>query len=118
MWTHLHRVPWARTIARLRTIGRKDLSKAETVTVAAFAIGVPSFVEACKIIDGFHVIIRRKAEAALEWWIARTRTSRCQDPTPVDIPWLGVAEGPSRRTNRKCDNLVRSYVAPRSPHAE
>lgn len=71
----LHRVPSARTIARLMTIDRNDLSKAETLTVAAVETGVPSLVEARQIIDGFHVIIRRKAGADLDPWIARARAS-------------------------------------------
>ncbi|EIZ77271.1 hypothetical protein WSK_4168 [Novosphingobium sp. Rr 2-17] len=46
----LHRVPSARTIARLMTMARNDLSKAETVTVAAVETGVPLLVEA--YVDG------------------------------------------------------------------
>lgn len=37
----LHRVPSARTIARLMTTARDHLSKAETVTIAAIKTGVP-----------------------------------------------------------------------------
>lgn len=44
----LHRVPSARTIARLITMARNDLSKAETVTVAAVETGVPLLVEHAK----------------------------------------------------------------------
>jgi transposase len=62
----LQRIPSARTIARLLTIGRDDLSKAETVTVAAVETGVPSLVEAREIIESFHAMIRRKIEADLE----------------------------------------------------
>jgi hypothetical protein len=47
-------VPSARTIARLLTINRNDLSKAETVTVAAVEAGVPLLVDARGIIEGFH----------------------------------------------------------------
>ncbi len=71
----LHRVPSARTIARLMTLERNDLSKAETVTVAAVEAGVPSLVDARYIIEGFHVMIRRKAGADLDPWIARARAS-------------------------------------------
>ena len=70
----LHRVPSARTIARLMTIERNDLSKAETLTVAV-ETDVPSLVEARQIIDGFHVMIRRKASADLDPWITRARAS-------------------------------------------
>jgi transposase len=71
----LHRVPSARTIARLMTIDRNDLSKAETLTVAAVEAGVPSLVDARRIIEGFHVMIRRKAGADLDPWIARASAS-------------------------------------------
>jgi transposase len=69
----LHRIPSARTIARLLTIGRDDLSKAETVTVAAAEAGVPSLVEARELVDHFHIMIRRKIEADLDPWIDRAR---------------------------------------------
>lgn len=46
----LHRAPSARTIARLMTIDRNDLSMAETVTVAAVEAGVPSLVDARQIL--------------------------------------------------------------------
>lgn len=42
----LSRAPSARTIARLMTIGRDDLSKSEAVTVVAIEGGVPLLVEA------------------------------------------------------------------------
>lgn len=71
----LHRVPSARTIARMLTIRRDDLSKSETVTVAAVETGVPSLIEAREIVEGFHAMIRRKAEADLDPWIERARVS-------------------------------------------
>jgi transposase len=71
----LHRVPFARTIARMLTIRRDDLSKSETVTVAAVETGVPSLIEAREIVEGFHAMIRRKAEADLDPWIERARVS-------------------------------------------
>ena len=71
----LHHVPSARTIARLMTIGRDTLSKAETVTVAAVEAGVPLLVEARAIIESFHAMIRHKAEADLAQWIERGRAS-------------------------------------------
>jgi hypothetical protein len=61
----LHRIPSARTIARLMTVGRDTLSKAETVTVAALEAGVPSLVEAREIIAEFHLMIR--AEPPPSW---------------------------------------------------
>src|ERR1700676_2789598 len=47
----LHRVPSARTIARLMTTGRDTLSKSETVTIAAIEDGVPLLVEAREVVD-------------------------------------------------------------------
>jgi transposase len=72
---NLQRIPSARTIARLMTIGRDLLTKAETVTVAAIEAGVPNLVEAREIIAEFHVMIGRKAEAGLTTWIERARAS-------------------------------------------
>jgi transposase len=72
---NLQRIPSARTIARLMTIGRDTLSKAETVTIAAIEAGVPTLVEARGIIAEFHIMIRRKAVAGLSPWIERARTS-------------------------------------------
>jgi transposase len=72
---NLQRIPSARTIARLMTIGRDTLSKAETVTVAAIEAGVPTLVEAREIIAEFHMMIRRKVAAGLTPWIERARTS-------------------------------------------
>src|SRR6185369_12609638 len=71
----LHRIPSARTIARLMTVGRDTLSKAETVTVAAVEANVPPLVEAREIIAEFHLMIRRKTEAGLVPWIERARAS-------------------------------------------
>jgi len=71
---NLRRIPSARTIARLMTIGRDLLTKAETVTVAAIEAGVPTLVEAREIIAEFHLMIR-KAEAGLTSRIERARTS-------------------------------------------
>lgn len=62
----LHRIPSARTIARLMTIGRDTLSKADTVIVTAVEKGVPLLVETREIIERFRVIIQRKTEADLD----------------------------------------------------
>ena len=72
---NLQRIPSARTIARLMTIGQDTLSKAETVTVAAIEAGVPTLAEAREIIAEFHVMIRSKNAADLTSWIERARTS-------------------------------------------
>jgi transposase len=72
---NLRRIPSARTIARLMTIGRDLLTKAETVTVAAIEAGIPTLVEAREIIAEFHLMIRRKTEAGFTSWIERARAS-------------------------------------------
>jgi transposase len=72
---NLQRIPSARTIARLMTIGRDTISKAETVTIAAIEAGIPALVEAREIIDAFHAMIRRKAADELAPWIERAHES-------------------------------------------
>ena len=71
----LSRVPSARTIARLMTVGRDGLSKAETVIVAAIEDGVPLLVEAREIVAAFQAMIRKKSLANLEPWLDRARSS-------------------------------------------
>ena len=62
-------------IARLMTIGRDTIAKAETVTIAAIEAGIPALVEAREIIDAFHAMVRRKATAELTPWIERAHES-------------------------------------------
>ena len=71
----LRRIPSARTLARLMTTGRDTLSKSETVTIAAIEKNVPLLVEAREVIAAFHTMIRKKAEADLDRWLERARTS-------------------------------------------
>ncbi|MGO8063619.1 ISL3 family transposase [Rhizobium johnstonii] len=71
----LTRIPSARTIARLLTTSRDNLTKSETVTIAAIEGGVPLLVKARDIIADFHRMIRRKAENELTPWIDRARES-------------------------------------------
>lgn len=71
----LSRVPSARTVARLLTIGRDGLSKSETVTVAAIEGGVPLLVEAREIIAAFQAMIRKKSLVDLEPWLKRAGAS-------------------------------------------
>jgi transposase len=68
----LGHAPAARTIARLMTIGRDTLSRAETVTIAAIEIGVPLLAEAREIIADFHSMIRKKSANELAPWLDRT----------------------------------------------
>ena len=71
----LTRAPSARTIARLLTVGREQLSKAETMIVAAVETSVAIFVEAREIVSQFQGIIRRKALTELDAWIDRAKGS-------------------------------------------
>jgi transposase len=55
-------------------IGRDQLSKAETVTVAAIESGVELLVEAREVVADFQAMIRRKARAELDPWIERAKS--------------------------------------------
>ena len=72
----LRRVPSARTIARLMTTGRDNLTKSEeTVTIAAIEGGVASLIEARAVINAFHAMIRKRAGEELAPWIERAQSS-------------------------------------------
>ena len=71
----LRKVPSARTIARSMTMARDHLSKADTVIVAAIEAGVPMLVEARRLMERFHAMIRKKIAADLEPWIAEASAS-------------------------------------------
>ena len=71
----LHRVPSARTIARLMTTGRDTLTKSESITIAAIEQAIPPLTEEREIIGSFHTMIRKKAAASLDPWLERARTS-------------------------------------------
>jgi transposase len=71
----LQRVPSARTIARLMTVGRDTLSKAETLLVAAIEGGVPPLVEARDLVANFHTMVRKKATAELAPWVEQAKAS-------------------------------------------
>ncbi|ABE41158.1 hypothetical protein RPD_3937 [Rhodopseudomonas palustris BisB5] len=70
-----NKVPSARTIARMMTDRRDHLSRADTVTVAAIADGVPALDFAAKLITQFQATIRAKAITELDPWLAATETS-------------------------------------------
>ena len=62
----LQKVPSARTIARLMTTARDHLSKADTVTIAAVEASVPMLVDARRLIDQFHAIVRKRIVSDLD----------------------------------------------------
>ena len=70
----LQRVPSARTIARLITTARDQLTKADTVTIAAIEGGVPPLVEARGLLDRFHTMVQQKS-LGLDAWIVDATTS-------------------------------------------
>jgi transposase len=65
----LHKVPSARTLARLMTVGRDPLGKADTVTVAEVEAGVPQLGEARVLVERFQSIIRTRAAPELDGWL-------------------------------------------------
>jgi transposase len=71
----LHRVPSARTIARLMTVARDDLTQSETLLVAAIEAAVPKLTEARDLAERFQSMLRAKAGAELDCWIAAARSS-------------------------------------------
>jgi len=71
----LSRTLSARTVARLMTISRDDLSKSQTATVAAIEGGVQQLVDARDVIAAFQAMIRKKSLADLEPWLGRARSS-------------------------------------------
>jgi transposase len=126
---NLHRIPSARTIARLVTVGRDTLSKGETITVAAVEAGVPTLVEAREIVAEFHRMIRRRADAELSSWIERARAGLIasfargvtNDEAPVRAVIIlplsnGQTEGrspASSSSDGKCTAAARSRVPTR-----
>jgi transposase len=71
----LGKVPSARTLARLMTTSRENLSKAETILVAAVEGGAPALVEARDLVDRFHAMIRTKAAGELDTWLQSAGTT-------------------------------------------
>lgn len=69
----LGHAPAARTIARLLTTGRDQLTKAETITVAAIESGVALVAEARNAMEACHDMISRKATTELEAWLDRAK---------------------------------------------
>ena len=72
---NLQRIPSARAIARLMTIGRNTLSKADTVTISAIETGVPRLVEAREMITKFQTMVRNKTDVRPDKWMTEARRS-------------------------------------------
>lgn len=71
----LARAPSARTIARLLSAERDQLTKSETVTIAAIESSVTTLTEARDVIAEFHELLRRRSLSDLDGWIDRARKS-------------------------------------------
>jgi transposase len=71
----LQKAPSARTIARLMTVARDQLSKAESITVAAIEAGAPALAEARELVERFQTLIRKKVTFDLEPWITEAQAS-------------------------------------------
>ncbi len=69
------RSPSARTLARLMTVGRHHLTRADTVTVAIIETGVPNLAAARTLVERLQTMIRSKAAADLDTWIEQAKTS-------------------------------------------
>lgn len=71
----LSRTPSARTISRLLTFERDQLTRTQTITIAAIEQVAPALVEARELMAAFHVLIRRKKVQALDDWLDRASAS-------------------------------------------
>ena len=65
----LSRTPAARTMARLLTVGRDTLTKAESVMVAAIEAVVPRLVQAREVVASFQTMVRTRSATDLETWL-------------------------------------------------
>lgn len=65
----LSRVPSARALARLMTTSRENLSKADTILMAAVEGGAPALAEVRDLVDRFHAMVRMKAVGELDAWL-------------------------------------------------
>ena len=67
--------PSARSIARLMTIARDQISNTDAVTVTVIEQAVPRLVIGSDLLDRFQHMIRSKAGSALEGWIEDAASS-------------------------------------------
>ena len=71
----LARTPSARTIARLMTLARDDLTKSDAILVAAIESNVPELITARTMIADFQQMIRSRAIAKLNAWLDAAKAS-------------------------------------------
>jgi transposase len=72
---HVRKVPSAKTIARMMTFMRNDLTKADSVTIATIEAAAPALAEARSLIERFNTMIRRKIATDLDPWITEAKAS-------------------------------------------
>jgi transposase len=82
----LSRTPSARTIARLLTVEKDQLTRAQSVTVALIEEAVPELIEARRLMDAFHTLVRRKEVTALDDWL------RCAGDSLISSFARGIAK--------------------------
>lgn len=73
--TQPRRLPSARSIARMMTIGRNHLSKGEAVLIASIEAAAPILVTARDLMDRFNAMIRKREVAGLDTWIEEAQQS-------------------------------------------
>lgn len=71
----LGQAPSARRLARLLTITRDGLTKADAVVVETVETEVPALVEARSLVSGFQAMVRERRRADLDGWIERAGAS-------------------------------------------
>ena len=104
----LRKVPSARTIAHWVTTARNNLSKSNTVTMAAIEAGVPMLVEARSLIDGFQAMIRKKVASDLDAWATEASQSLVASFASGTMRDRAAVHPPSRNTGRTDKRRGRS----------
>jgi transposase len=119
----LARTPSARTIARLMTLARDDLSKSDALLVAAIESNVPDLTIARTLIDDFQQMIRPKAVAKLDAWLEGAKASLVgsfangskrtspQSATPLSL--RGRMARPKARSPSSNSSSAKCTAAPR-----
>lgn len=70
------KLPPARKIARLLTVGRDHLSKADAIQVARIEAALPALATARGLTDQFTDMVRNAREDALETWLDKAGESQ------------------------------------------
>lgn len=79
----LARTPSARSIAKLMTLARSDVSKSDAVLIAAIENGVLELTIARSLIADFQEMIRSKAVIKFDGWLERAKASLASVPLPT-----------------------------------